>query len=87
MRRIDLETILGVLPPLAMIAVVVTGLCWGAGLLRWLGVGLAATHVDGQLKPWLVPYALIGAAAIAFVIWGRRVAPRLRSRVARRVRR
>ena len=81
MRRIDLETILGVLPPLAMIAVVVIGLCWGAGLLRWLGVGVAATHVDGQLKPWLVPYALIGAAAIAFVIWGRRVAPRLRSRV------
>jgi hypothetical protein len=80
-RRIDLETVLGVLPPLAMIAVVVTGLCWGAGLLRWLGVGLAAVHVDGQLKPWLVPYALIGAAAIAFMIWGRRLRPRLRSRV------
>jgi hypothetical protein len=80
-RRMDLETVLGVLPPLAMIAVVVVGLCWGAGLLRWLGVDLAATHVDGQLKPWLVPYALIGAAAIAFLIWGRRVAPRLRSRL------
>jgi hypothetical protein len=80
-RRMDLETALGVLPPLAMIAVVVVGLCWGAGLLRWLGVGLAATHVDGQLKPWLVPYALIGAAAIAFVICGRRIRPRLRSRL------
>jgi hypothetical protein len=80
-RRMDLETVLGVLPPLAMIAVVVIGLCWGAGLLRWLGVGLAATHVDGQLKPWLVPYALVGAAAIAFVIWGRRLRPRLRSRL------
>jgi hypothetical protein len=80
-RRIDVETVLGVLPPLAMIAVVVLGLCWGAGLLRWLGVGLAAVHVDGQLKPWLVPYALIGAAAIAFVIWGRRLRPRLRSRL------
>ena len=80
-RRMDLETALGVLPPLAMITVVVLGLCWGAGLLRWLGVGLAATHVDGQLKPWLVPYALIGAAAIAFLIFGRRVAPPLRSRL------
>ena len=80
-RRIDLETALGVLPPLAMIAIVVAGLCWGAGLLRWLGVGLAATHVDGQLKPWLVPYALIGAGAIAFVICGRRLRPRLRSRL------
>jgi hypothetical protein len=80
-RRVDLETFLGVLPPLAMIAVVVTGLCWGAGLLRWLGVGLPATQVDGQLKPWLIPYALIGAAAIAFVIWGRRLPPRLRSRL------
>jgi len=80
-RRMDLETALGVLPPLAVITVVVLGLCWGAGLLRWLGVGLAATHVDGQLKPWLVPYALIGAAAIAFLVFGRRVPPRLRSRL------
>ncbi|HTZ25032.1 MAG TPA: hypothetical protein VMC83_13665 [Streptosporangiaceae bacterium] len=80
-RRMDVETALGVLPPLAMITVVVLGLCWGAGLLRWLGVGLAATRVDGQLKPWLIPYALIGAAAIAFLILGRRVAPGLRSRL------
>jgi hypothetical protein len=80
-RRMDLETVFGVLPPLAMIAVVVIGLCWGAGLLRWLGVGLAATHVDGQLKPWLAPYALIGAAAIAFVICGRRLRAPLRSRL------
>ncbi len=80
-RRLDLETVLGVLPPLAMIAVVVIGLCWGTGLLRWLGVGLAATQADGRLKPWLVPYALIGAAAITFVIFGRRLRPRLRLRV------
>ena len=80
-RRIDLETALGVVPPLAMIAVVVVALCWGAGLLRWLGVGLVAARVDGQLKPWLIPYALIGAAAIVFLICGRRVPSRLRSRL------
>ena len=79
-RRIDLETVLGVLPPLAMIAVVVLGLCWGAGLLRWLGAGPGAAGVDGRLKPWLVPYAVMGAGAIAFVIFGRRLRPRPRAR-------
>jgi len=79
-RRIDPETVLGVLPPLAMIAVVVIALCWGAGLLRWLGTGVTAAAVDGRLKPWLLPYAVLGAAAIAFVIFGRRLRPRLRAR-------
>ena len=32
------------------------------------------------LRPWLVPYALIGAGAIAFVVFGRRLPPRPRSR-------
>jgi hypothetical protein len=79
-RRMDLETVLGVLPPLAMIAVVVIGLSWGAGLLHWLRAGPGAALVDGHLKPSLVPYALIGAGAIAFVIFGRHLHPRLRSR-------
>ncbi len=80
-RRMDLETVLGVLPPIAMIAVVVAGLCWGAGLLRWLGVGLNVADVDGRLRPWLIPYGLIGAGAVAFVIFGPRLQPRLRSRL------
>jgi hypothetical protein len=79
-RRIDPETVLGALPPLATIAVVVIGLCWGAGLLRWLGTGVTAAAVDGQLKPWLIPYAVLGAGAIAFVIFGQRLRPRLRAR-------
>jgi len=79
-RRMDLETVLGVLPPLAMIAIVVLGLSWGAGLLHWLRVSPGAVNADGRLKPWLVPYALIGAGAIAFVIFGRHLHPRLRSR-------
>jgi hypothetical protein len=79
-RRMDLETVLGLLPALAMIVVVVLGLTWGAGLLHWLRAGPGAVGAAGPLRPWLVPYALIGAGAIAFVVFGRRLQPRLRSR-------
>jgi hypothetical protein len=80
-RRVRLETALGVLPPLAMIAVAVLGLSWGAGLLRWLGVNpVAAAAAAGHLKLWLVPYAVLGAGAIALVILGSRVEPRARAR-------
>jgi hypothetical protein len=79
-RRITPETVLGVLPALAAIAVVVLGLTWGAGLLRWLGVDASrSASVIGPLKPWLVPYAVLGAGAIALVILGRRLGPRLRA--------
>jgi len=80
-QRVRLETVLGVLPALGMIALVAAGLCWGPGLLRWLGVSPAAVSVAGHLKPWLIPYAVIGAAAIAFVVFGRRARPKLRSRL------
>jgi hypothetical protein len=66
--------------PLAVIAVVVVGLSWGAGFLHWLGVRPGTIGLDGRLKPWLIPYALIGAGAVVFVIAGRRLHPRLRSR-------
>jgi hypothetical protein len=79
-RRADLETVLGVLPALAMIVVVVLGLTWGTGLFHWLRAGPGAVGAAGPLRPWLVPYALIGAGAIAFVIFGWRLQPRLRSR-------
>jgi hypothetical protein len=79
-RRVDLETVLGLLPALAMIVVAVLGLTWGAGLLHWLRAGPGAAGAAGPLRPWLAPYALIGAGAIAFVVFGRRLQPRLRSR-------
>ena len=46
-RRVDLETVLGLLPALAMIVVVVLGLTWSTGLLHWLraGPGAAAAAV------------------------------------------
>ena len=79
-RGPDLETVLALLPPLAVLAVVTLGLCWGAGLLRWLRVSSGATSLDGLLKPWLVPYVLIAVGAIAFVVAGRHLRPAVRSR-------
>jgi len=79
-RRVDLETVLGVLPALAMIVVVALGLAWGTGLLHWLRAGPGAIGAAAPLRPWLVPYALIGAGAIAVVVFGRCLRPRLRSR-------
>ena len=79
-RGPDLETVLALLPPLGVLAVVTLGLCWGAGLLRWLRVSPGATSLDGLLKPWLVPYLLIAGGAVAFVIVGRRLRPVVRSR-------
>jgi hypothetical protein len=79
-RRWDLETLLGILPPLAVIAVVGLALSWAAGLLNWLRVRPGAISQAGLLKPWLIPYLLIAAGAIAFVIFGRYLQPRLRSR-------
>ncbi|HEX3387822.1 MAG TPA: hypothetical protein VHT94_02180 [Streptosporangiaceae bacterium] len=79
-RGPDLETVLALLPPLAVLAVVTLGLCWGAGLLSWLRVSPGATSLDGLLKPWLIPYVLIAAGAIAFVIAGRHLRPVARSR-------
>ena len=85
-RGPDLETVLALLPPLAVLAVVTLGLCWGAGLLRWLRVSSGATSLDGLLKPGLVPYVLIAVGAIAFVIVGRRLRPVVRCAMAGRLR-
>jgi hypothetical protein len=79
-RRAGLETVLGAVPPLAVIAVAVLGLGWGAELLHWLRAGPGAASAAGSLRPWLVPYALIGAGAIAFVLFGRHLRPRPRAR-------
>ena len=80
--RIALETALGAVPPLAVIALVAAGLTWGAGLLQWLGVSTSTSvSAIGRLQPFLVPYAVLGAGAVALVIFGRRLGPRLRARL------
>jgi hypothetical protein len=79
-RGPDLETVLALLPPLGVVAVVALGLSWGAGLLHWLRVSPGAVGLDGSLKPWLIPYGLLGVGAVALVIAGRYLRPGPRSR-------
>jgi hypothetical protein len=79
--HLDRETVLGMLPPLAMIVIVAVGIAADASLLGWLGVTKGAVSAGRDLRPWLVPYALIGASAIALVLIGRRLEPRLCTRL------
>ena len=79
-RGVRLETVLAVLPPLAVIAVAAVGVSWGGSLLDWLRVSPGAVGLEGALKPWLLPYALLGVGAIVFVVGGRRLRPVPRSR-------
>ena len=81
-RWVTPGTVLGLVPPLAAVLVVVLGFTWGAGLLHWLGMGLSqSASVIGRLQPWLIPYAVLGLAAAALVVFSRRLGPRLRSRL------
>ena len=65
-----------------MAAVAVLGLTRGPALLHWLGIGLSrAASVSGQLRPSLIPYAVLGAAAVVLVIVMRRLGPRSRPRL------
>jgi len=74
------EAVFGAAPAVAMVAVVAVTLAWGAGVLRWLGLNRAAAASADALKPWLLPYALLGIAAVAFVIISGRLAARSRAR-------
>jgi hypothetical protein len=81
-RRVTREAVLGLLPPLAVVAAVVLGLTWGVGWIRWVGLNISpSASLVGRLKPWLLPYAALGAGAAALVVAGRRLGPRLRSRL------
>ena len=76
------ETALGAIPAIAVAAVAVLGLTRGPALLHWLGIGLSrAASVSGQLRPSLIPYAVLGAAAGVLVIVMRRLGPRSRPRL------
>jgi hypothetical protein len=81
-RPMARETVLGVVPPLAAVAAVVLAFTWGVGWVRWVGLNIfpSASVVD-RLKPWLVPYAVLGAAAAMLVIFRRRLRPGLAARL------
>jgi hypothetical protein len=80
--RARVSAVLGALPAVATVLVVMLGFTWGAGFLHWLGAGLSqSASVIGRLKPWLAPYSVTGAGAIALVIAGPRLSPNLRTRL------
>jgi len=81
--RRGLPAALGVVPALIAIVVVAAAFLYPSGLLRWLGAGgtSAAVAASGRLGPELAPYAVLGAAAIGLVLFGRRLPPARRSRL------
>jgi hypothetical protein len=81
-RPISRETVLGVVPALAAVAAVALAFTWGVGWVHWVGLNIdPSASTVAQLKPWLVPYAVLGAAAAALVILGRRLRPGLGARL------
>jgi hypothetical protein len=78
--RVRPETVLGVVPPLAAVVAVALAFTWGVGWVHWVGLDISpSASLVGRLKPWLLPYAVLGAGAAALVIIGRRLRPGLRS--------
>lgn len=72
-----MELAAALLAPAGILVLVVLALTWGAGLLRWLGTGASeSAGVIGRLNPWIAPYAVLAAGAIALVIFGRRLGRR-----------
>jgi hypothetical protein len=80
--RVSREAVLGLLPPLAVVTAVVLAFAWGTGWIRWVGLTIdPSPSVVSHLKPYLVPYAVLGAAAAALVAFGGRLRERLGSRL------
>lgn len=71
--------VLASIPALAAVATVAVALAWSGGLLRWLGVTPAAAGDGGALRVWLVPYGVLGLAAVGLVWWGRLLPSRRRA--------
>jgi hypothetical protein len=80
--RVNRETMLGVVPALAVVAAVALAFIWGTGWVRWVGLDInPSASLVARLRPWLLPYAVLGAVAAALVILARRLGPRLSSRL------
>jgi hypothetical protein len=81
-RRVTRETILGVIPPLAVVVAAVLGVARGMSWIRWVGLNISpSVSVVSRLKPYLLPYVVLGAVAAALVLFGWRLGRRLRSRL------
>ena len=81
-RRVTRETILGVIPPLAVVGTAVLGVVWGMSWIRWVGLNISpSVGVVSRLKPYLMPWVVLGVVAAALVLFGWRLGRRLRSRL------
>jgi hypothetical protein len=80
-RRVPLDAVIGALPAVAIVAVV-AGAAWSAGLVRWLdGSAGPGAGVIEALRPWLIPFAVLGVLAMALLWTGRRLPRRAWSRL------
>ena len=73
--------VFGAIPALAAFGALVVALCWGAGLLQWMGVSRAAAVEDGLVRLGLVPFVIVSVAAIAISLRGHLLAARRRAQV------
>jgi hypothetical protein len=81
-RLLTRETVLGLLPPLAVVMASALGMVWGMTWIRWVGLSISPSlSVVSRLKPYLLPYVVLGAVAVVLVLFGWRLGRRLRSRL------
>ncbi len=73
-RRPPLDAAAGALPAIVVLALVGATIAGGTGLYGWLDspAGVTAARI-AALRPWLAPYALLAAGALALVTIGRRL--------------
>jgi hypothetical protein len=65
--------LLAAAPGAAAVAVIAAMMVWGAGMLRWLGLAADRAAHASTLRLELVPFALLGALAVAVAWWGPRL--------------
>ncbi|HTU75960.1 MAG TPA: hypothetical protein VMG38_20785 [Trebonia sp.] len=81
-RRLSLDVVFGALPAAAVVVVAAIGIAGGLGLFNWLeSPEGASAAVIGALRPWLIPFLVLGLGALALVIFGRGLSRRVFSRL------
>jgi hypothetical protein len=73
-RRVPLDGVLGALPAVAVLALVAAAIAGSTGLFSWLDYqgGVTAAGI-AALWPWLLPFGVLAAGALALVTIGRRL--------------
>jgi hypothetical protein len=81
-RRLSLEAIFAALPAVGVMAVAALGIAGGVALFNWLESPTSVTGtLIGSLRPWLIPFLILGGAALALVTFGQRLSRRMFARL------